>query len=350
MPLTGHLSYFYWGWNATWKSGNPASDKHLPFNPMQNFPVPKVRPQQERITTADKLYPNIEWTSKRTGEEVTITTFYRDPLLMQMFFTDRTVTAAWTGTGDSIVYTLGDRSEETFMWMQVHIHDHDGSNHQDLFFDGGDVTSYSWSWNAGELLKEEITILFAEVTESEYAVDIDDGLDDGSFDRAGIDGGWSLWDGAYSSTQGVHSSDLAVTWGGASISDVAIVSGSMTLTKPVTHEHLSNSLTPGIRFETGAEPYTAQVEGFLNDDENYTEFINDIDSKTTGTFKVQYGTTKYLQFTNAYVNDYNIQEVSASDAVRITLNFLGGAGSVPTFSWTANEATDPSSYIEHTNP
>jgi len=354
MVLTGQSLYLYWGWNETWKGGSVGSDKHIPFNPTVGVPIPKVKSIYDMQSTAQALYPNIQWATKKEGEEVTITSYYRDPFLWCQFFSDVTVTTAWLLTGNSdgnqIIGTLGDRSEEAYMWMQIHVHDKDAANHYDLFFDGGVITKYRIEFAAGEPVKEVISILFATVDETETAANIDVGFDDGAFDRSGINGGWSNWDGAFDITQVLHTSDLTIEWGGIAIADIAIVSGSIEFTRKHILEYLANSTTAGITFENPNEtPYTMEVTGFLEDDDNLAEALLEIGSKTTGTAKISYNTDCFWQFTNAVIKDYDIGEVTGS-AVEITMVFEGSANSVPSAQWDNLEGTDPSLMINHVSP
>ncbi len=364
MVLTGQKIYAYWGWALTggFKGGNPisarssdneptaGSDEHIGFNPVTDVPVPQVKTTYELMSTVQTLYPNIQWTTKKEGEEVEITTYYRDPLLWCAFFPDTTVTASWTGTADEIIGTFGDRSEEIYLWMQLHLHDKDGSNHHDLFFDGGQIVKYRIEFEAGKPVREKVTILFAEVTETVKPVLIRPGFDDSGFDRSGVDGGWSNWDGAFGVSQILHSSDLTITWGGSAIGDIDIVSGFMEFTRKHTQLQLANSLSPGITFEEANEsPYILEVTGYVNDDANLTEALAEIASKTTGTAKLLYNTTSYWQFTNGVIKDYSLGNVKAS-AIELTIQIEGSASSAPSALWKGNEATDPSLLIKHVNP
>lgn len=367
MVLTGQKIYAYWGWAFTggFRSGNPisarssdnnptaGSDEHIPFNPITDVPVPQVKTVYEMMSTAQILYPNIQWTTKKEGEEVEITTYYRDPFLWCAFFPDTTVSATWLvggSDGNQIIGTFGDRSEESYLWMQLHIHDKDGTNHHDLFFDGGQIVKYRVEFEAGKPVKEKITILFATVEETVKAVDMIPNIDDAAFNRSGIDGGWSLWDGNFDSRKVLHSSDLTITWGGSAISDIAIVSGFMEFTRKHTQLQLATSLVPEITFEEPNEsPFIFEVTGYVNDDENLAEALLEIASKTTGTAKLLYNTSSYWQFTNGVIKDYTLGNVKGS-AVELTIQIEGSANSVPSAAWIGTEATDPSILIKHVSP
>jgi hypothetical protein len=366
MVHTGQKLYVYWGWTTTFKGGNPyttisqiaGSHAHIPFNPITDVPIPKVKTVYEMKATAQTLYPNIQWTKIKEGEEVTITSYYRDPFLWTQFMSDVTISTSWVMAGskaNEIIGTLGDRSEEGYMWMQVHIHDKDAANHHDLFFDGGQITKYKITFEAGQPVKEELTILFAEVNEevNPCAIAPIDGIDDGSFDRTGIYGGWANWDQYFDSSEKVlHTSDLTIQWGGAAIDDIAIVSGSIEFSRKHKHLQLADSYTAGLTFEeTNETPYQMEVTGYLENKQNYSEFLAEIASKTTGTAKILYNTNCFWQFTNAVIKDYDIKNVKA-DAVEVSIMLEGSAGSVPSMQW-ANDGTitvDPSALILHTNP
>ena len=60
---------------------------------------------------------------------------------------------------------------------------------------------------------------------------------------------------------------------------------------------------------------------------------------------------KYLEFTNSYIQNIEppIGLPEAGEGAKVTYTIVGGADSVLTYSWTANEATDPSTHINHTD-
>jgi len=165
-----------------------------------------------------------------------------------------------------------------------------------------------------------------------------------------LDGGWSMWDGGYTSTKCVVTSDLTITFGGSSISGEDIQSGVLEFGAPKERYWDISSLTAKGTYLKPRPKYKATVEGIVTSGHsNFTEPSTLIASKTSGTFKCQYGTTKYLQFTNARIESISAGELKAGDPLKSSIEYMGGADSVLTYYWSANEATDPSNHIEHTN-
>ena len=188
--LTSKKMYIYWMHNTTWKSGVPATYKHIPFNPITESQGIKV-PQRiyDLLRTSDSLYPTIELDKQLEPSTITFKTYYRDLFMMLTVFTKKTVTAAWTGTADVITGDFtDDNCVDENLAVQLHIHDNSGSNkHIDLFLDGGKITGYRLNAEAGGALMEEYDIKFAEITEgTAYYPDMDDGLDDGRFNQTGV--------------------------------------------------------------------------------------------------------------------------------------------------------------------
>ena len=183
--------YMYWMRNGTWKSGDRSSDKHQPFNKISESTGLKVPEQMyELLRTCDSLYPNIEVDKNLEPSTITFRTFYGDPFMLLTIFPYKGVPTAWSGSEDTIAAdfsTSTDNIDENIA-VQIHIHDSSGNNkHIDLFLDGGKITRYSWTLEAGGALIEEFDIKFAEVTvDSTYQVDIDDGFDDGNFNQTGV--------------------------------------------------------------------------------------------------------------------------------------------------------------------
>jgi hypothetical protein len=89
----------------------------------------------------------------------------------------------------------------------------------------------------------------------------------------------------------------------------------------------------------------------LDNNDAFAEFVASYANKTKGTFKLQYGTNKYVQFTNAYL--FQIDPPGglppAGEGLEVTYVFLAGAKSVLTYYWTADVTQDPSAHINHTN-
>lgn len=486
MVLAGKGYYIYYGRNDEFKGGDRSVAKHQAFNPMVSsiaFPD-ALKYTIEKITTVNKLYPNIEYDTKLEEGTVRFRSNLRDPIPFAPFFTYKGLPTSWTGTGDVMTFNFSNlNDQDKNLWVQIHFHDASGSsNHLDIFLDGGEMISYKWILEQEKPVYEEFEIKFVEIniatdTDSTgaYAPDIDDGFDDGSFDQTGvaeittittvaasalttgeyfkiwaangtggwtayyvwvnkdagggdpaptgytaieltvttgdtaaqiatalgsaldgadpnfgtpvvadtlvtvtqqqtgdikdavdvdttftiatttqgvtaIDGGWSLWDGAYTSTKCVMTVDCTITFAGVSIAGEDIQSGVLEFSAPKERYWVQSSLTAQGTYLQTRPPYKATVEGIITSGhENFHEPSTLIASKTQGTFKVQYGTTKYLQFTNGRKENISAGEIKSGEPLKASLEIMGGADSELTYSWTANEATDPSAHIEHTN-
>jgi len=165
-----------------------------------------------------------------------------------------------------------------------------------------------------------------------------------------LDGGWSNWDGAYTSTKCAMSNDVTITFGGASFADIGIQGLEIEMNVPKEAWRVQSSLMVQDRYLGKRGPWKVSIRGILlKGNVNAAEPSTVIASKTTGTLKVQYGTTKYLQFTNAYTEGFTGDGMEAGSAKSATFAQQGGADSVLTYSWTADEATDPSNHINHTD-
>jgi hypothetical protein len=284
-----------------------------------------------------------------TGK-ITLQGYYRDPFLLETAFTRKTITASWSGTGDTITGDFTDTDHVDYLWMQVHIHDQASTNHLDYFFDGGVITEYKWIIEAGKAIVEEVTIEFSSMTKSTTACDIDDGLDDGSFDRAGVDGGWSMWNGRYSAKNCAHSKDATLTFGGAAVADLNIKKCTLGMRLTKKYEPNTSSKVMALAYSQTHE-YYMDLEGILQDYDTHTQALTVYDSKTTGICKVAFG-DEYLQFTIGYLDQIE-KMVDAAEklaAQEVIFHYKGGSQTAMSYQWSGNEATDPSAYINHSNP
>lgn len=184
------------------------------------------------------------------------------------------------------------------------------------------------------------------------AVDVDSGCTiavttQGAVD---IDGGWSNWDGAYTSKQCAMVVDTTVTFNSLSVGDLGATSLELEFINPWETYRVMTSLTVANGYNGVKTPFRATLSGMaLKGNDLYVQPSTVIASKTSATFKVLYGTTKYLQFTLARVEEATMGGVEAGKGAEGSLTFVGGAGSVLTYSWSADEATDPSAHITHTD-
>jgi hypothetical protein len=167
----------------------------------------------------------------------------------------------------------------------------------------------------------------------------------------GQNGGWANWDDAYGSGEAVLTKDCTVTWNGSAIPGLLMQSFEVEWGVPKNPKFVASALTAAKSILGKHPPYRAVMTGMLDNNDAFAEFVASYSSKTKGTFKVQYGTTKYVQFTNAYL--FQIDPPGglppAGEGMEVTYVFLAGAGSVLTYYWTDDVATDPSDHINHTN-
>jgi len=197
MVLAGKGSNIFWGRSTTFKGGDRSVDKHQAFNPMVaaiDFPE-SLKYTIEKITTMDKLFPNIEFDKQLEESTVRFNCLFKDPFMLATFFTYKGVPGTWTGSNDTMTFNFSTlANQDKNIWVQMHIHDQSGnSNHIDLFLDGGEIEKYTLTFEQGKPVYESFEIKFVEIniaTETDstgaYACDIDDGFDDGSFDQTGV--------------------------------------------------------------------------------------------------------------------------------------------------------------------
>ncbi|MDH3324004.1 MAG: hypothetical protein OEL89_00035 [Candidatus Peregrinibacteria bacterium] len=165
-----------------------------------------------------------------------------------------------------------------------------------------------------------------------------------------LDGGWSMWDGAYTSKKCVMSVDATITFNNAALADLGVQSLTFDFKAGKTRYRIVSSLAQNGSYLNVQEPWKAIVEGILlKGNSLLAEPSKTIANKTQATIKVQYGTTKYLQFTNTRVENSTSTGEKAGEAQKVSFDLIAGADSVLTYSWTAAETTDPSDHINHTN-
>jgi len=351
--------YIYFCRNSTWKSGDPSSDKHIPFNPIAES-VGIGLPQQtyDLIPDASDLYPQINVDRRLEPSTISIRTYFREPFLLLCLFSHKELPSAWTGTSDTITANFSDRANvDNNIAIQLRIPDPSSTNHLDLLFDGGRITEYRWIGEAGGAVMEEVSIQFAEITQNTEAVDIDDGFDDGAFDNAtlGLDGGWALWEANLfpSRSSVLLTKDVTITVGGSSIDGLIIQGWELTIPVPVAMEAVASSLVSGVVYEEVRGPWTLNVRGKLKDNTDIAEVMKTLSDKTKQTIKLEYGTsplTKYFQFTNGVLKLIDgLTAPRAGEPIDVTYNYEGSGGSVMSYVWYGSEATDPSNLINHTD-
>lgn len=165
------------------------------------------------------------------------------------------------------------------------------------------------------------------------------------------DGGWSLWDGQLcdSLKKAVHASSCTLTVATAAIPGLYVKSATLEIDVPKAMEHVQSSRTAAITYEE-VRNFKATFSGTLKGDNDVSEMINPLSSKTKSTVKFQYASNKYMEFTNAVLkNPDEIPIPKAGESMEVTYVYEGAGSSVLSFSWTGSEATDPSNYITHTD-
>lgn len=349
--------YIYFCRNIVFKAGNPATDKQQPLNPItENTGIKLPERIYELITPVSDLYPQIEVDKNLEPSTITLRGYFREIFLMLTLFNSKKLPTSWSGTGDNILADFTSRLDiDNNISIQLRLPDPSGSNHIDLFFDGGKITEYRFIGEAQDAVMEEIDIKFSEITESTQIVNIDTGFDDGSFDGDGRNGGWALWNTNLFADKRVVllTKDVVITIGASAPAGLAMQSFKLTLPVPQAMEFVKSSFEAGIIYEEVRGPWGLECSGKLIDKTDIVEALKTLASKTKATAKLEYDETpnnKFFQFTNAVLK--NIDGISIPEAgkpIDVTYIYEGAGGSDLSYSWTGNETDDPSDHIKHTD-
>lgn len=202
---------------------------------------------------------------------------------------------------------------------------------------------------------ETVTVTNANFGDVMNIVDVDSGLTLATTIQGAIgqNGGWGNWDGAYDASLGQVPlvKDCTIEWNGDTLSGLHVQKAAIEVGFPKNPFYTTDSLTAAGSIVGKLAPHRAVVEGLLAGNQDFSEYLSTYANKTKGTFKIQYGTTKYVQFTNAYI--FQIDPPGglppAGEAQAASYIIVAGANSALSFSWTANEATDPEEQLNHTN-
>lgn len=349
--------YLYFIRSSTFKGGVPASDKHQPMNPITDSTGIKL-PERiyDLIAPVSDLYPQIEVDKNLDPSTVTFRGYFRGPFMFLTAFTHKQLPSSWTGTSDTILANFSTRNNvDNNIGVVLRLPDPVGSNHIDLFFDGGKIVEYRWVGEAQGAVMEEIDVKFSEITEETSPVDIDDGFDDGSFDSIALDGGWDKWDINLFPTKEkvLLTKDVTLTIGGSAPVGIKVQNWKLTIPVPHAMEFISSSFVAGIVHEEVRGPWSLEIPGKLEDNQAITEALAELATKTKATAKLEYSASplsKYVQFTNAVLK--NIDGLTIPDAgkpIDVTHMYEGAGGSVLTYNWTGSVPTDPSLHINHTD-
>ena len=177
-----------WGKTSTFQGGDPSSDKHIPLNPSEGLPDFTVKDVNNLIYTAESLQPSMVEEGILPPYRITLSGFFRDPFLLLTLFTNKAKTTPWTGTGDSITGDFTTNDHIDYIWLMIKLRDKSGNaNHLQYLFDGGRIVNYKLIGEPGKYIREEVTIEFTQLpTASTQALDIDDGMDDGVYNKTGV--------------------------------------------------------------------------------------------------------------------------------------------------------------------
>ncbi|KKL17281.1 hypothetical protein LCGC14_2487150, partial [marine sediment metagenome] len=306
-------------WNVASAMGNGSSQKHVPLNQMKTFIPPKPKFSETVIYTFDSLEPSIIFTPRLETGEGAIEAFYRDPIgLLLRLFTRKVVNSggAWLtgGSDNQIVADFVSVADEETIAIQYEVEDRDAANEIDRRLDGCEIIRYEWLIRKGELLMENATIKAAGFADATQAPDIDDGFDDGAFDRAGIDGGFSAWDGEI--TRAIHSTEITLQFGGSVLAGLSIENFTLTLEVPKEQQHTTDSRNATVHWRA-VRAWSLAVDGWLKTKAHLEEAEKVFASKSkTSTLKISYnvGLDKFLQFTNAYISSADFETIPIPEA------------------------------------
>src|SRR4030042_6749005 len=171
--------------------------------------------------------------------------------------------------------------------------------------------------------------------------------------KTALDGGWALWDGQLidSAEKVVLASNLTLEVGGAAPVGLRLQSFTLEFEVDKIMEFVANSMTAGISWEDVRGPWKASLSGKLSGNDAFVEAKAQVSSKTKSTIKLEYATDKYIQFTNGILKNIDGLNIPKSgESIDVTYEYEGGASSGLSFSWTGNEANDPSAMIRHVDP
>lgn len=348
MVYLGKDSYIYWGYNsdAGTSAGEPGTDQNIPFNPIESLPEnmePKYTDEVKK--TMDSLRPKYIYTKEKTPSEFTIETSYRDPFLMAAFFPNRAVswTNPYTITGDFTANT-----DDDLLWIQLHIHDAESTDHLNRLYEQVIPMTYEWSFEPGGLLVERATFKCLDWSTNTQAMSCNNNFHDLSFGTAV--GGWGAWDTSGCGSTGKRSStNMVIKWDttsnlgtvatAASISGIDLENLTLTIDRSKASKQIASSLTHTKYWDETLE-FTCTLSGLLNSLDEIEEFEKTFCNRTTtNDLRIWYDTTanyeKYITCTNVYIDPQEstfpgIPE--SGNPIEYTLVFKGGVDSLPSFS------------------
>lgn len=341
MVYQGKDSYAYaFIESAGFGLGNPASDQHIPLNPIIKLSVPRPEYVVVEEKTCNSLETSIVYSEELKPDEIEIETIFRDPFLLCSVFTKKTVATPWTGTNNVIT---GDFTVETHNdYIGMHYHVYHATAPIDKTLKGGKIISYRLLVAKNKPIKEIVKIRFATITDGAQAMNCATAFHD-DFISATI--GWAFWAGErYYSPTGASISTATVY-----IADPQMKYDEIEFIINVleTFEHDTSAKSAAYTYHESRE-YSARIKGKITGEALETEIELDPASRARDlTFRLTFATGLYLQFTNAMLFSLTkLEGIEAGKAVEQEAVYKGmptllGVVSACSMSLTYSVAQDP---------
>jgi hypothetical protein len=351
MVYTGVGSRVFFGSESLgYKLGDPSVDQNVPFNPMPSFTIPQPKYVNEEIRTFDQLEPKIVFSNfLEPGEEEMPPMVFRDPFLLSRLFTHKVKGGTWVSGTGTLLFDFTDVDDEETFWIRAKLKDKDASNDLERLLKGCEITNYKWILEAGMLLMEQPTIKAAAVSTNTTVMSCANSFHDQAWGSA--IGGWALWDQSSPlAKKGRSVADLAVWWGGATIAGICISNGELNVDASKDGSQCIESLEQTKTWSSIRE-FTFNINGKLESLEQVLEGEKKYVNKTKQTLRIYYDTTvgaeKWLQFTNAYVDDWDVPDIpEAGESSDYSVTFKGGEDTALSYSGSFVNEADPAVLIK----
>jgi len=288
MVYQGTSSYAYaFIESAGFGLGNPASDQHIPLNPIIKLSVPRPEYVITEEKTCNSLETSIVYSEELKPDEIEIETIFRDPWLLCAVFTKKTCTGTYVITGDFTVETHND-------YIGMHYHIYHATAPIDKTLKGGKIISYRLIVAKNKPIKEIVKIRFATISDGAQAMNCATAFHD-DFISATI--GWAFWStkryypptGASISTATVYIADPQMKY-----DEIEFIINVLE-----TFEYDTSAKSAAYTLHESRE-YSAKIKGKITGEALETEIELDPASRArTLTFRLTFATGLYLQFTNA---------------------------------------------------
>ncbi|BDI54860.1 MAG: major tail protein [Lokiarchaeia virus VerdaV1] len=345
MVYQGKSSYAYWGIEAGgYGLGNPATDAHIPFNPILKLSIPRPEHVIIEEKTCNSLETSIVYSEELKPDEIEIETIFRDPFLLCATFTKKTVTDSWTGTDDVITGDFTAETHNDYIWAHYYIYDATAPIEKTL--KGGKIISYRLLIVKNKPIKEIVKIKFATITDESVAMNVTTTFHD-DFISATI--GWAFWAAIrYYSPTG-SSISTATSY----IADPEMKYDEIEFIINVleTFEYDTSAKSASYTYHENRE-YMARLKGKITGEALETEIELDPASRSRDKiFRLTFATGLYLQFTNAMLFSLTkLEGIEAGKAIEQEAVFKGmpttaGVVSACSMSLTYSIAQDPDAMI-----